>query len=527
MLLAAAVSLPFNETPAHREGRVATPRFELLGEVRASRDGVDVDLGPAKQRAVLAVLLLNAGRAVPTHRIVDAVWGDDPPENGANVVQKYVAGLRRVLDPDRAPRTPGELITLTGGGYTLNAAPDSLDVERFRSGVARAARERADGRLAEAAVLLSRALDLWRGPALAGLTGTLADSARDTLAEEHGTAWESWAEIELARGDHATLVPDLVRLVTEFPLREGLRALLMLALHRAGRQAEALAVFQEARRFLDDEFGVEPGALLREAHQTVLRGEPIRVVAPVPVVAPAVAPPPDPAPVSPPAPRPIGPPLVEPPPAGRRRVPLSEVLFAGLTPIVLCSAGSWIYFAVSGVRRHDARLFLVAGAYLFAFIGFFATVGESTPDGVAQTVGMVGLFGVAVIASVHGLILATHPRYASQAESRRAEARLIAATDPARAREIGIGRPDLPRGFDDGGLIDVNHVPGYELSRLRGLDPATAHRIVMDRHQHGPYVRLEDLVSRGLITPDQLHRLGSRLICVPGGLNREFGSPLR
>src|SRR3954451_24824980 len=110
MLPLAAVPLPAYKRAA-RGGLVAPLRFELLGTVRAIRGGAEVDLGPAKQRAVLAVLLLNAGRAVPASRIVDAVWGDEPPENGANVVQKYVAGLRRVLDPDRSPRTPGELIT--------------------------------------------------------------------------------------------------------------------------------------------------------------------------------------------------------------------------------------------------------------------------------------------------------------------------------------------------------------------------------------------------------------------------------
>jgi hypothetical protein len=107
----------------------------------------------------------------------------------------------------------------------------------------------------------------------------------------------------------------------------------------------------------------------------------------------------------------------------------------------------------------------------------------------------------------------------------RAQARWIAATDPARAREIGIGRPDLPHDFDDGGLVDVNHVPGYELSRLRGLSSDLAHRIVLDRHQHGPYQRVEDLVVRGLLTPAQLHRLGSRLVCVPGGLNPAVDFP--
>src|SRR4051794_28326016 len=130
------------------DDRTAVPlRFEILGEVRALRGGLPVDLGPAKQRAVLAVLLLQAGRPVPTHQIVDAVWGDEPPENGANVVQKYVAGLRRVLDPDRAPRTPGELLALTGGGYVLRTTNGTVDADEFQSTLSRAAAESSAGRL--------------------------------------------------------------------------------------------------------------------------------------------------------------------------------------------------------------------------------------------------------------------------------------------------------------------------------------------------------------------------------------------
>jgi DNA-binding SARP family transcriptional activator len=563
MLPLAAVSLPFRILPAQegpnsRGGRVASLRFELLGEVRALRDGLEVDLGPAKQRAVLAVLLLNAGRSVPTNRIVDAVWGDDPPENGANVVQKYVAGLRRVLDPDRPPRTPGELITLTAAGYQVNAGPDALDVAQFRADAGRAARERDAGHRAEAAALLSRALGLWRGPALAGLAGAVFESARDTLNEEHGTAWETWAEIELDRGEHAALVPVLVRLVAEFPLREGLPALLMLALHRTGRQAEALTVFQDARRYLRDEFGVGPGARLQEAHRSVLRGEPEAMppdppasVSPAPV-SPASNPPAPTPPVSgppaptppvsgPPAPRsweqPWEPPLPQawvppaaapnPPARKGRRYSLGEVIFAGLTPILLCSVGSWIYFVVIAIRRRDVRQVFVAAGYLCTFIALFATVGESTEETPAETLGVLGMLVLALTASLHGIIVASRPGQTPGQESLRAHARWIAASDPARALEIGIGRPDLPHEFDDGGLIDVNHVPGYELSRLRGLDADTAHRIVMDRHQRGPYRRIEDLVIRGLLTPAQLHRLGPRLICVPGALNPAVDYPPR
>jgi DNA-binding SARP family transcriptional activator len=175
------------------DSRAAAPlRFEILGEVRVLRAGTAVDLGPAKQRAVLAVLLVQAGRPVPTHQIVDAVWGDDPPENGVNVVQKYVAGLRRVLDPDRAPRTPGELIALTGNGYLLRVAGGALDAEEFTTAVNRAATERTAGRLVEAAEILRKALALWRGDALAGLTGPVFEAARARLADAHASAWERW-----------------------------------------------------------------------------------------------------------------------------------------------------------------------------------------------------------------------------------------------------------------------------------------------------------------------------------------------
>nr|BFE76075.1 hypothetical protein GCM10020092_093760 [Actinoplanes digitatis] len=377
-------------------------RFEILGEVRALRGDERLDLGPAKQRAVLAVLLLDAGRPVPTHQIVDAVWGDGPPENGANVVQKYVAGLRRVLEPDRSPRTPGELIALTDGGYVLRTDPGTLDAERFQSGLARASAQRRAGQLAEAAETLREAVALWQGEALAGLPGPVFEAARNRLTDARATAWEKWADIELARGNHTGLMPDLVRLVEQFPLREGLRAQLMIALHQGGRQAEALAVFRDARAYFLDEFGVEPGERMQETHRRILRGEPFYsepvdpwaasddIPAPrgpvgvTPPAAPiasgslAVPPsayvqqyvPPDPTEIVPAPASPVHPPLSPwgvgappPPPAyavPRRRFPVGEVIFAALTPLVVCSFGSWIYFVYAGARRRDRRQYLVA-----------------------------------------------------------------------------------------------------------------------------------------------------------------------
>ncbi|MBL7260427.1 AfsR/SARP family transcriptional regulator [Actinoplanes sp. LDG1-01] len=355
----------------------------MLGELRVLRDGVPVDLGPAKQRAVLAVLLVNAGRAVPTHQIVDAVWGDEPPENGANVVQKHIAGLRRVLDPDRAPRTPGELVALTPAGYVLRLDGHTVDAHEFTEAATRA----------PTAELVRAGLGLWRGEALAGLTGPFFDSARARLAEGHATAWERWAELELGRGRDAALVPELARLVEQFPLREGLRAHLMIALSRSGRQAEALAAFRSARDYLVEQFGTEPGELLQETHRRVLRG--------------------DQAPLMPAAPAPAY--VVDDGPPVRLRIPYVEVLFAVLTPLVTFATGAWIYFVYAAVHHHARRLFAAAGVYagllVIAFV-FMAVDPSPLDDGDAvsgaEAAGISIWFGTALLAAIHGAIIATH-----------------------------------------------------------------------------------------------------------------------
>ncbi|MBB4766089.1 BTAD domain-containing putative transcriptional regulator [Amorphoplanes digitatis] len=539
-------------------------RFEILGEVRALRGDERLDLGPAKQRAVLAVLLLDAGRPVPTHQIVDAVWGDGPPENGANVVQKYVAGLRRVLEPDRSPRTPGELIALTDGGYVLRTDPGTLDAERFQSGLARASAQRRAGQLAEAAETLREAVALWQGEALAGLPGPVFEAARNRLTDARATAWEKWADIELARGNHTGLMPDLVRLVEQFPLREGLRAQLMIALHQGGRQAEALAVFRDARAYFLDEFGVEPGERMQETHRRILRGEPFYsepvdpwaasddIPAPrgpvgvTPPAAPiasgslAVPPsayvqqyvPPDPTEIVPAPASPVHPPLSPwgvgappPPPAyavPRRRFPVGEVIFAALTPLVVCSFGSWIYFVYAGARRRDRRQYLVAAGYAALFVVAFVVFAAIDPTSVesvelsnAETIGFLMLLGLPVAASVHGAVLASHPGDTPKTRNLREQARRFALFDPARARQLGIGRPDLLRAFDDGGLVDLNHVPGHELARLPELSSEQAHRIVMDRLNRGPYHRPDELIARGVLPARTVARLAGRLICLP------------
>ncbi|PRX25407.1 BTAD domain-containing putative transcriptional regulator [Actinoplanes italicus] len=512
-------------------------RFEILGVVRAFRGGRQLDLGPAKQRAVLAVLLLNPGRPVPTHRIVDAVWGDEPPENGPNVVQKYVAGLRRVLDPDRSPRTPGEMLALTDGGYVLRAA--SLDAEDFRNGLARADAERRAGRLEEAARLARTALELWNGEALGGLTGPLFDSARTRLVEERASAWEMWAEIELSRGGFAGLVSELSRLVQEFPLREGLRAQLMIALHRSGRQAEALAVFRDAREYLLDELGVEPGERLQETHRQILRNEPpappTAVHTPAAVHIPAPRPPADPMPaaVQPYSPAPPPHALMPGLPFAPRRHGISwaEVILAAVLPLATCSMGSWFYFAYAAFQRRTIRDVLVAVGYFFAVIGVlvFLVIDPSDPNSElasdAETIGFLLGLGLIALAAFHGAFLAVFPGDSRRARRQRDMARMYATFHPDAARQAGIGRPDLMRSFDDGGLVDLNHAPAQEIARLHGINPIEAHRIAVDRYERGPYRAPDDLVVRGLLRPKTLQRLEPWLICVPPAMPARADAP--
>jgi DNA-binding SARP family transcriptional activator/tetratricopeptide (TPR) repeat protein len=248
-------------------------RFEVLGLLRAVRDGGEVDLGAAKQRAVLAVLLLARNTPVNRGQIIEAVWGDNTPSSAVNLVQTYVAGLRRALEPRRARRAPAELLTSVGDGYLLRVDPNAVDLDEFERGVATAARLRSTGDLVAAATTLDDALSLWRGEPLGGVAGLFAEVERGRLAERRLAVLEERAELLLLIGRGAELVPSLTTLVGEHPLRERGHGLLMRALCQAGRQAEALGVYREARRVLIDELGVEPGPELRKLQQAVLSGE--------------------------------------------------------------------------------------------------------------------------------------------------------------------------------------------------------------------------------------------------------------
>ncbi|MEU4745322.1 BTAD domain-containing putative transcriptional regulator, partial [Actinosynnema sp. NPDC023658] len=240
---------------------------ELLGSVRAFLGETEVDLGAARRRAVFAVLALRAGQPVPVGELVDAVWGDEPPANAEASVYTYVSGLRRQLEPQRSARSASGVLVSTGLGYSLRLTDSSSDVALFEEHRRRAAAAPdAEGALKE----LDVALALWRGEALRGVPGPFASAQRARLAELRLVTAERRAEVLVELGRHAEAVGELTELTDQHPLREGLRALLMTALHRAGRHAEALEVFRDTRRMLVDQLGIEPGVGLTGLHQRLL-----------------------------------------------------------------------------------------------------------------------------------------------------------------------------------------------------------------------------------------------------------------
>src|SRR5215216_352425 len=232
--------------------------IRLLGCVDVELNGSPVKLAGPKQRAVLAMLALHANEAVSLDRLVDGLWGEDPPSSAPKMVQQYVSQLRRLLADAGGPR-----IVTRGRGYVLEVDPDAVDALRFEALV--------DGGGGEPA---REALALW-GPPLAGmLDEPFAASEARRLEELHLAAIEQAFEADLDAGRHAEVVGRLGALVDEHPLRERLRALLMLALYRSGRQAEALAAFKDARWTLVETLGLEPGPELRRLQEAILRQDP-------------------------------------------------------------------------------------------------------------------------------------------------------------------------------------------------------------------------------------------------------------
>jgi DNA-binding SARP family transcriptional activator len=228
--------------------------FRILGPLEVVDNGVTIDLGGQKQRALLAMLLLHANEVVSTDRLIDALWEDDPPARAQKALQVYVSGLRKVVGPGR--------IETKAPGYLVRAGAEELDAARFEALVAQGA--------------FRDALALWRGPALGDFAyARFAATEIARLEELRLSALEARIEQNLAEGRHAEVAGELEGLVREHPLRERLRGQLMLALYRAGRQANALEAYQDARRALSDELGLEPSRELRELQQAILRHDPV------------------------------------------------------------------------------------------------------------------------------------------------------------------------------------------------------------------------------------------------------------
>ena len=227
-----------------------------------------VTVGGARQRALLAVLLLHAGETLGGDRLVDELWGEQPPPTAAKTVQVYISRLRRALGG-------GEEISTREHGYALELDPEQLDARRFERLVGEGRSELAAGRPARAATTLEEALALWRGRPLADLAfEPFAQGEIARLDDLRAAAFELLTEAELALGRHADLLGRLERLVTEHPYRERLRAQLMLALYRSDRQADALEAYRDARRALADALGIEPGERLRELERAILTQDP-------------------------------------------------------------------------------------------------------------------------------------------------------------------------------------------------------------------------------------------------------------
>ncbi|MGZ4610705.1 MAG: BTAD domain-containing putative transcriptional regulator [Actinomycetes bacterium] len=309
------------QVPEARTAADPTLAISVLGEVSASRDGAPVDLGGLKQRAVLALLVLARGDVVPADRLVDSLWGAAQPRNGTGALHSYLSHLRRRLEPDRNARSREGLIARQGPGYVLRVSTDTVDAWRFERLVREASGHEDPSARAAA---LTEALGLWRGPAFADFAGEPWVEAE--VARLHGLREHSQEQLLATRldlGESAVLVPEIERLVAQDPLREERWRMLVLALYRAQRQADALGALRRARKTLADELGVDPGPALRELEREVLSQSPSLDAPRTPAAAGPTPPPPPPSTAAPAPPTPPIPPRV---PARSHQAPAPDAL---------------------------------------------------------------------------------------------------------------------------------------------------------------------------------------------------------
>jgi len=243
--------------------------FSVLGSLEVTDDkGRQLELGGVKQRAILGYLVLNANKVVPTSRILQAMWEDEPPPTARKMVQNAVSGIRRLL-PGHRDLAPA--LQTRPPGYQLRVATGTIDLYRFRSLVREGREAITAGAAEQGAEQLCEALSLWRGRALADLVETgICWSELAAIEDERLSALEDRLDAELACGRHREITPELEVLTATEPLRERLCVQFMLALYRSGRQADALTVYRRTRGALIDGLGLEPGRGLQELHQRIL-----------------------------------------------------------------------------------------------------------------------------------------------------------------------------------------------------------------------------------------------------------------
>ncbi len=248
-----------------KPGTAEALRFTVLGPVRAWRGSEVLSPGSPQQRALLTALLLREGRTATAGELIDAFWGEDPPSQALATIRTYASRLRKILGQDT--------LVSESGGYAIRTDRGALDLTLAQDLAAEAEKARAAGDRCQARTLINKVLGLWDGEALASVPGPYADNQRTRLEEWRLQLTETRLDLDLEVGCHAEAVSELTALTAAHPLRERLRELLMVALYRSGRQAEALAVYADTRRLLAEELGVDPRPELAQLQQRILRAD--------------------------------------------------------------------------------------------------------------------------------------------------------------------------------------------------------------------------------------------------------------